>query len=99
METEVVSIFEKFSFPIALDIVLLIAICIIGKYFMSEFQRRADDTIKANEKFLGYLMQHNIEVTAAITENAQAMRENAQALNRFSMVLEAFKDVLNDIKN
>ena len=99
METEVVSIFEKFSFPIALDIVLLIAMCIIGKYFMSEFQRRADDTIKANEKLVSYLQQQNIDVTSALTENAKAMHENAQALNRFSMVLEAFKDVLNNIKN
>lgn len=99
METEVISIFEKFSFPVALDIVLLVAIYIFGKHLMAEFQKRADETIKANEKLVSYLQQQNIDVTSALTENAKAMHENAQALNRFSMVLEAFKDVLNNIKN
>jgi hypothetical protein len=98
METELVNIFQTFAFPVALDVVLILVIWGIAKRFLVEFQQRTEEAGKANEKLVAYLMQHNIEVTAAITENATAMRENAQALNRFSMVLEKIEVKLNNIK-
>ena len=92
METEVVNIFQTFAFPVALDVVLILVIWGIAKRFLAEFQKRSEEAAAANEKLVGYLMQHNIETTAAITENAQA-------LNRFSKVLEKFEEKLNNIKN
>ncbi len=99
--TEFVNVFQSLAYPVAVSAILFFAIWCFGKQMLADIRERDKQAVTTNEKYIAYLQMSNVELTAALKENATASKENAmalketaQALNRFSLILERIEDKL-----
>lgn len=87
METEAVSIFQNLAYPVAVSVILFLAVGYFGKKILLEMHERETSNTKLRDQYIDYLQKANSELTSAV-------RENATAFNNFSKTLEDFKNAL-----
>jgi sensor domain CHASE-containing protein len=82
METvDAVGIFQNLAYPVAVSVILFLAVFFIVKKMLAEMQLREEANTKLRDKYIEYLQKSNAELVSAINENSKAF-------NRFSQVLE-----------
>ncbi|MBQ3658315.1 MAG: hypothetical protein II956_15975 [Bacteroidales bacterium] len=95
METEFVSIFQSLAYPVAVSVILFLAIAFCSKKMLEDYHKRDDEAAKLREQYIQYLQMNHIELTAAVRESSSAIKEITQAINRFSMVLEKIETLIH----
>lgn len=89
METSIIHIFETFAYPIAVSVVLFLTVYQFGKKILADIRSREESSSKLRDQYIAYLQMANVELTAAV-------KENATAFNRFSAVLERLENTINN---
>lgn len=95
MEEPVIHIFESLAYPVAVSVVLFLAIGSFAKKMLADVHTREESSQKLRDQYIAYLQMANVELTGAIKENATAFREMSSALNRFSTVLARIEQRLD----
>lgn len=95
MEVDFVTIFQSLAYPVAVSVLLFIAIGYFSKKMLEDMRQREAENIKLRDKFIEYLQVSHTNLANVINENAMAYKENAaafketsKAINRFSLILE-----------
>lgn len=90
MEETVIHIFESLAYPIAVSVVLFLAIGSFAKKMLADIHSREESSQKLRDQYIAYLQMANVELTGAV-------KENATAFNKFSAVLEKLERTISRI--
>ena len=86
--TEAVSIFQNLAYPIAVSVILFIAVAWLARKNDETAKKNNEENNRLRDQYISYLQSANAELTKAV-------KENATAFNRFSQVLERIENKIN----
>lgn len=87
MEASAVEIFQNLAYPVAVSVILFVAMGWFGKKALEIVRKNNEENVKLRDKYIEYLQFANTELVGAI-------KENSTAFNRFSEVLEKLEKKL-----
>ena len=87
METEFVSIFQSLAYPVAVSVILFIAIGYFAKKMLEYIKKHEEENNKLRDQYIAYLQKANAELIGVV-------KENTVAFNSFSIVLEKIEKKL-----
>lgn len=85
--TDTIGIFQNLAYPIAVSVVLFGCIAWFGRKLLEIIKAREADNNRLIAQYLEFLQKANIELSKAVSDNADA-------LLRFSKVLELIEHKL-----
>jgi flagellar biosynthesis/type III secretory pathway M-ring protein FliF/YscJ len=91
METEFVGIFQSLAYPVAVSVILFMAVWFGAKSVLADIRRREEANTKLRDQYIQFLQEAHVKLTAAIEQNSTAFNRFSQTLQKLEKQLASYK--------